>query len=104
MSLINVIKYPDWCDDIGWAIASLSLICVPIGAIHELYVSQGVSIRPEDYSEDKISNLSFTIGEKYKGLTFNMLFHELLPYAFHEFYLIIYMKCLRLLKANFRPR
>ena len=54
VSLINVTKYPDWCDVIGWAIASLSLICVPIGAIHELYVSQGVSIRPEDYSEDKI--------------------------------------------------
>ena len=67
VSLINVTKYPDWCDVIGWAIASLSLICVPIGAIHELYVSQGVSIRPEDYSEDKISNLSFTIGKKYEG-------------------------------------
>ena len=71
MSFINVIKYPDWCDGIGWAIASLSLICVPIGAIHELYVSQGVSIRhlirPKDYSEDKIPNNSFTIGEKYEG-------------------------------------
>ena len=49
VSLINVTKYPDWCDYIVWGIASLSLICVPIGAIHELYVSQGVSIRPEDY-------------------------------------------------------
>jgi hypothetical protein len=35
--LIYNFKYPAWCDALGWVIASLSLICVPVGAAHEIF-------------------------------------------------------------------
>ena len=36
--------YPDWANALGWVIASLSLICVPIGAVHELATNKEPSL------------------------------------------------------------
>ncbi|XP_072289762.1 sodium- and chloride-dependent GABA transporter 1 isoform X2 [Eucyclogobius newberryi] len=34
-------KYPNWADSVGWAISLLSIIWIPLGAIHELYINKG---------------------------------------------------------------
>ena len=34
--MLILIKYPDWAEGLGWGIACLSLVCVPIGAINQI--------------------------------------------------------------------
>ena len=33
--------YPAWCQGLGWCVALLSIMCMPIGAIHTLATSKG---------------------------------------------------------------
>ncbi|CAM9346399.1 unnamed protein product, partial [Lampetra planeri] len=34
-------KYPVWSEWLGWGISLASIICIPLGAIHEMYRSKG---------------------------------------------------------------
>ncbi len=33
--------FPSWAEGIGWGIAALSLVCIPIGMVNALYHAQG---------------------------------------------------------------
>lgn len=34
-------KYPSWADGVGWVISLVSIIWIPLGAIHEIYINKG---------------------------------------------------------------
>ena len=34
-------EYPDWGIGIGWALASMSLVCIPIGAVVGVWETKG---------------------------------------------------------------
>ncbi|XP_033829244.1 sodium- and chloride-dependent GABA transporter ine [Periophthalmus magnuspinnatus] len=34
-------KYPHWADSVGWAVSLVSIIWIPLGAIHEIYINKG---------------------------------------------------------------
>ncbi|KAK7934124.1 hypothetical protein WMY93_005020 [Mugilogobius chulae] len=34
-------KYPNWADSLGWAVSLVSIIWIPLGAIHEIYINKG---------------------------------------------------------------
>jgi solute carrier family 6 GABA transporter-like protein 6/8/11/12/13 len=34
-------EYPDWGIGIGWLLASLSLVCIPIGIVKSIYEAEG---------------------------------------------------------------
>ena len=36
--------YPSWADGLGWFLASLSLVCIPIGAVLGVYRTPGTSL------------------------------------------------------------
>lgn len=44
-------QYPSWAEGLGWALACLSLVCIPIGAVHEVFFGE---------SSDTIYKESFT--------------------------------------------
>ena len=37
-------KYPAWADGLGWFLASMSLVCIPIGAVLAVYRTPGSSL------------------------------------------------------------
>lgn len=34
-------KYPSWADGVGWGVSLVSIIWIPLGAIHEIYINKG---------------------------------------------------------------
>uniref|UniRef100_A0A8C6V4E9 Si:ch211-225b11.1 n=1 Tax=Neogobius melanostomus TaxID=47308 RepID=A0A8C6V4E9_9GOBI len=34
-------KYPSWAEGVGWGVSLVSIIWIPLGAIHELYINKG---------------------------------------------------------------
>ena len=44
-------QYPSWAEGLGWALACVSLVCIPIGAVHEVFFGE---------SSDTIYKESFT--------------------------------------------
>ena len=49
--------FPTWAEGLGWGIASLSLVCIPIGMIKAVYEAKGVTLLKVGYS--MLSNLLF---------------------------------------------
>lgn len=44
-------EYPSWAEGLGWGLACISLVCIPIGAVHEVFFGE---------SNDTIYKESFT--------------------------------------------
>lgn len=46
-------KYPAWAEGVGWGVSLVSIIWIPLGAIHEIYINKGslseVSTKNEQY-------------------------------------------------------
>ena len=36
--------YPSWAEGLGWGIASLSLVCIPIGMVKSVYEAKGTTL------------------------------------------------------------
>ena len=37
--------YPPWAAAIGWFLACISSLPIPIGALHEMYISEGTGLK-----------------------------------------------------------
>ncbi len=37
-------EFPGWAEGLGWGIASLSLVCIPIGMIKAVYEAKGPTL------------------------------------------------------------
>lgn len=36
--------FPQWAEGLGWALASLSLVCIPVGMVKAVYEAKGTTI------------------------------------------------------------
>jgi len=37
-------EYPTWALVLGWLLAAMSIVCIPVGMVHAVYTSKGATV------------------------------------------------------------